>query len=184
MVRLCFYLLTLLNLHHNICAALTVPSSGGTRLLTTPDTLALPNASFSLLQDPQTKCQATAIGPALNYESCLDAFGIFKQGGDQTPRRVGKRHPTGNNDLHSLPWRWISRDGSCIFDIVLRGAGVSEVTSGSEIARAAWKLLNECVRDQGGVGGIVSGVGMYIAPDPVLCRSLSFGSIMFNVGCV
>lgn len=155
-----FCLATLLVLHHNICAALTVPLSGETSLLTTSATLHLTNASSPLLQDPQVLCQAITIGPRLNYRSCLDAFGTFKQGGDETPRPVGQRRPTGNNDLHSLPWRWISRDGSCIFDIVLARAAVSEVTSGFEIARAAWRLMHECVRDQGGVGGIVTGAGM------------------------
>ncbi|KAG7005286.1 hypothetical protein G7Y79_00020g048140 [Physcia stellaris] len=159
MVTLCVYLLILLNFHHNECVALTVPSSGGINLLPNPAPLSLTNASSPLLQDPQNQCQATAIGPGLNYKSCLDAFGTFKQGGDQAPRRVGQRRQIGDTDLHSLPWRWISRDGSCIFDIVLRGTAVSEETTGFEIARAAWKLMNECVRDQNGVGGIAIGVG-------------------------
>ena len=51
-------------------------------------------------------------------------------------------------------------DGTCTFSVVMRGRASSEITSGTEIARAAWKVMNECVRDQGGQGGIVSGLGM------------------------
>lgn len=50
-------------------------------------------------------------------------------------------------------------DGRCVFDIVMKGPGSFETASGQEIARAAWKLLNECVRDKDGQGGVVSGIG-------------------------
>ncbi|KAI4130893.1 MAG: hypothetical protein LQ338_001490 [Usnochroma carphineum] len=50
-------------------------------------------------------------------------------------------------------------DGRCVFDIVMRGTGTHETTTGNELARAAWKLLNECVRDQRGEGGVVSNIG-------------------------
>lgn len=51
-------------------------------------------------------------------------------------------------------------DGTCTFNVVMRGRASSATTKGIEIARAAWKVMNECVRDQGGQGGIVSGLGM------------------------
>lgn len=54
----------------------------------------------------------------------------------------------------------LTGDGRCVFDIDMRGSVSSEKTTGREIARAAWKLLNECVRDQGGQGGIVSNIGI------------------------
>ncbi|KAI4275815.1 MAG: hypothetical protein LQ337_002916 [Flavoplaca oasis] len=59
----------------------------------------------------------------------------------------------------SVPVRWISEDGLCVFDIVKRGTGPAERTSGYQIARAAWQLMNQCVRDSGGQGGVVSGIG-------------------------
>ncbi|KAL8876672.1 MAG: hypothetical protein Q9198_005170 [Flavoplaca austrocitrina] len=50
-------------------------------------------------------------------------------------------------------------DGKCVFDIVIRGPSPFETTTGQDIARAAWKLMNECVRDHGRQGGVVSGIG-------------------------
>ena len=41
----------------------------------------------------------------------------------------------------------------------MKGTSPSEMTTGQDIARAAWKLLNECVRDQGGQGGVLSNLG-------------------------
>lgn len=52
-----------------------------------------------------------------------------------------------------------SGDGRCIFDIVMKGTAPSETTTGRDIARAAWILLNECVRDHGSQGGVVSNIG-------------------------
>ena len=52
-----------------------------------------------------------------------------------------------------------TEDGRCIFDIVMRGTAPSETTTGRDIARAAWILLNECVRDHGSQGGVVSNIG-------------------------
>ncbi|KAL9013856.1 MAG: hypothetical protein Q9173_001474 [Seirophora scorigena] len=39
----------------------------------------------------------------------------------------------------------------------MKGRSDIETTTGAEIARAAWKLVNECVRDQRGQGGTISG---------------------------
>ena len=43
----------------------------------------------------------------------------------------------------------------------MKGSAPSEITSGKEIARAAWKLVNECVRDQDHQGGVISGIGTF-----------------------
>lgn len=43
----------------------------------------------------------------------------------------------------------------------MNGPGPFETSTGREIARAAWKLMNECVRDQGGQGGVVGNLGMF-----------------------
>lgn len=50
-------------------------------------------------------------------------------------------------------------DGRCTFDIVIQGRRNFESTTGAELGRAAWKLMNECVRDQGGQGGVLSNLG-------------------------
>ena len=44
----------------------------------------------------------------------------------------------------------------------MKGRAPSEKTTGQEIARAAWKLMNQCVRDEGGQGGVVSNIGNYV----------------------
>lgn len=62
-------------------------------------------------------------------------------------------------------------DGRCIFDIVMKGTAPSETTTGYGIARAAWILLNECVRDQGSQGGVVSNIGQYI---PTEARRINY----------
>lgn len=43
----------------------------------------------------------------------------------------------------------------------MKGSAPSETTTGKEIARAAWKLLNECVRDQDNQGGVITGIGTF-----------------------
>ena len=43
----------------------------------------------------------------------------------------------------------------------MKGSAPSEIITGKEIARAAWKLMNECVRDQDNQGGVMSGIGMF-----------------------
>ncbi|KAL8954558.1 MAG: hypothetical protein Q9193_007196 [Seirophora villosa] len=40
----------------------------------------------------------------------------------------------------------------------MKGPAAYETTTGREIARAAWKLINQCVRDQQGQGGVVQGI--------------------------
>ena len=51
----------------------------------------------------------------------------------------------------------------------MKGTAPFETTNGVEIARAAWKLLNECIRDQAGQGGTLPGIGKTW---PVLLRIL------------
>ncbi|KAL8980719.1 MAG: hypothetical protein Q9205_004279 [Flavoplaca limonia] len=107
------------------------------------------------LEDIQIQCNPS-LGTGINYASCLDAFGIFKRGTSNIPITVGQRYEP---VTMSIPVRWISADGLCVFDIVKRGTGPAERTSGYQIARAAWQLMNQCVRDSGGQGGVVSGIG-------------------------
>ncbi|KAI4206168.1 MAG: hypothetical protein LQ348_001054 [Seirophora lacunosa] len=40
----------------------------------------------------------------------------------------------------------------------MKGRSDIETTTGADIARAAWMLVNECVRDQRGQGGAISGI--------------------------
>ncbi|KAI4172995.1 MAG: hypothetical protein LQ348_006658 [Seirophora lacunosa] len=112
---------------------------------------------FPSSNDVQVQCGGRQFGTGLQYRSCLDAFSSFPFGGSDDPMDVGRRE-TGMYD-QNLPWKWVSSDGRCVLDIVMKGPAAYETTTGREIARAAWKLINECVRDQQGQGGVVQGIG-------------------------
>ncbi|KAL8729981.1 MAG: hypothetical protein Q9181_004827 [Wetmoreana brouardii] len=116
--------------------------------------------------DIQIQCRGRQFGTRLDYGSCLDAFRTFPYGHSDAPVLIGRR---GHGPyVRKLPWRLVSGDGRCVFDIVLKGTALQETTTGQEIARAAWKLVNECVRDQGGQGGVVSNIGMLSQTSSVL----------------
>ncbi|KAL8817352.1 MAG: hypothetical protein Q9223_003792 [Gallowayella weberi] len=93
----------------------------------------------------------------LNYDSCFDAFQTLDHRDVHLPVRVGQRG-TGFF-AYNLPWRRISGDGRCAFDIIIRGAAKFEVTTSWELNSAALDLMNKCVRDEGQKGGIISGIG-------------------------
>ncbi|CAO1605780.1 hypothetical protein XANCAGTX0491_009286 [Xanthoria calcicola] len=111
------------------------------------------------LEDLRIDCRGTQYGRGLRYASCLDAFRTFRHGQAVNPAVIRRRGP--ESAAHKLPWIWASGDGRCTFNIVMRGRGDSETTTGTEIGRAAWQLMNECVRDQGGQGGVISGIGQH-----------------------
>ncbi|KAL8898786.1 MAG: hypothetical protein Q9207_006527 [Kuettlingeria erythrocarpa] len=142
--------------------AATIPAGDGS-LIDTPAPLvnlslpAVAPPATPSLNDIQIQCQGPLHGTDLNYDSCLDTFGTFEHGRDPTPILIGRRYA--GPYVRYLPWRWVGRDGRCIFDIVIKGSASVETASGQEIARAAWKLLNECVLDKEGQGGVVSGIG-------------------------
>ncbi|KAL8808877.1 MAG: hypothetical protein Q9200_003941 [Gallowayella weberi] len=97
----------------------------------------------------------------LNYDSCFDAFQTLDHRDVHLPVRVGQRG-TGFF-AYNLPWRRISGDGRCAFDIIIRGAAKFEVTTSFELNSAALDLMNKCVRDEGQKGGIISGIGKFIS---------------------
>lgn len=152
----------------DICGGSTIPP-GGSDLSTTP---APPHSNLSFpasqdagmpLSDARIQCQVSTTEAGPDYTSCLDAFSSFQSWDDHVPGIIGRRG-TGGNYAHNLPWRWISRDGHCTFDVVLRGAAPFEEATGVELARSAWKLMNECVRDKGAIQGIASGIGTFYKP--------------------
>lgn len=110
--------------------------------------------------------------------SCLDVFRNLDHSGDFFPIRVGNRG-TGTY-AYNLPWRRISNDGRCAFDIVKRGSAPYEETTPIEIARAALKLMNDCLRDKGRRGGIISGIGMYLIVTSTLLHAVSLEFRLFT----
>ena len=56
---------------------------------------------------------------------------------------------------------FLQDDGLCVFDITLKRFAKSEFTTGQELARAAWKLMTECVRDNDHEGGLIHSLGEF-----------------------
>ncbi|KAL2042513.1 hypothetical protein N7G274_005006 [Stereocaulon virgatum] len=96
-------------------------------------------------------------GTDLAYDSCSDAIASF-----QVPFTgfliIGPRED-GHQYNFNLPWRWISGDGRCTFDIVKHEDVEYGMATAAELTYAATSLMHICIRTRGGVGGIVNGVG-------------------------
>ncbi|KAL8834516.1 MAG: hypothetical protein Q9176_007459 [Flavoplaca citrina] len=151
------------------CKALSLPPVARSLAITPAALIPMPFPASpgpgKPLEDIQIQCNPS-LGTGINYASCLDAFGIFKRGTSNIPITVGQRYEP---VTMSIPVRWISgMICSSKFTWLLDRLGsqangrlpfVSRRTLGYQIARAAWQLMNQCVRDSGGQGGVVSGIG-------------------------
>lgn len=163
-----------------LCRTLTLPPSEYTSIRQPGPIL---NGSFSD-SELSVQCNGRQFGSDLVAESCLNALNTFELAGSSASfvidrRRIGMYG-------RALPWKWVSGndylrscplrmyvllqslvliiprrigDGRCVFDIVMKGREPSETTSGSELARAARRLILECIGARGGVGGVVSNIG-------------------------
>lgn len=155
----------------------------GTLLLDPPGPAPVLNQNGSVMvkdDELQLQCRGGQFGDQLDYTACRDALRTFTKGDSPLAVEVGRRGMGGYGV--GLPWKWVSGkdlvlkavdivnlvlimvffhkgNGRCTFDIVLRGPGPSDTTTGLALAGAAVRLLDECVRDGGGKGGIVSGLG-------------------------
>ncbi|KAK4694687.1 hypothetical protein P7C71_g2938, partial [Lecanoromycetidae sp. Uapishka_2] len=78
-------------------------------------------------------------GTSLNYDSCVDAFNTFRET-RTTNLTIG--------------------DGLCTFDIVKKGSDAYALATALEIQAAAVSLLNLCLKDRGGQGGVAVNVGV------------------------
>ncbi|KAL9132616.1 MAG: hypothetical protein Q9175_006206, partial [Cornicularia normoerica] len=86
---------------------------------------------------------------------CLDIFSYIGKSDTQTT--FSERHTARPNDV-PLPWRVLSNDGLCFVQpLLLRGA-VTGHASSTQIAQAAYTLLQRCVVEKG-VGGIAADIG-------------------------
>ena len=112
---------------------------------------------ISATTEIKVSCNGAQFGRGLVYERCLDAISTFQSPvtGNAT---VG---PRGQDQRYNfnLPWRWISDDGRCALDIVKSHEYAFAIVTVDELISAATTLVDTCVRDRGGKGGIVSGIG-------------------------
>lgn len=93
------------------CNALIIPPGEGS-LVSVPAPLI--NISMPETTEPTTApndyepdCKGAQYGTNIRYESCLDAFGTFKNGGAANPVRIGRRS-TGTDYAQNVPWKWVS----------------------------------------------------------------------------
>lgn len=134
---------------------LSLPTSADTEANVTLG-LANPDESDALT----VACNGAKFGLGLVYDTCLDAISTF-----ETPIAdnvtIGPRGQRQRYNFH-LPWRWISSDGSCAFDVVKNNLYLFALATPDELRKAATTLLNTCVRNRGGKGGIVTNVGKLV----------------------
>lgn len=111
----------------------------------------------TLLKDTHLSCRRHPYG-FVTYSSCLDALNTLNI---QRSRvyNFGQRD-AGLFDFN-LPFRLLSFDGLCAFDIAISNWQLTARASGGQILSAATELLNKCARQQRGLGGIITGVGIY-----------------------
>ena len=116
-----------------------------------------PNAPKALT----AACNGAKLGLGLVYDACFAAISTF-----ETPiadnATVGPHGHRQRYHFH-LPWRWISSDGRCAFNIVEDNQYLFALATANELAMAATTLLNTCVRNGGGKGGIVTNTGGFVA---------------------
>lgn len=166
-----------------IAAALTIPQDvvsaieqsanilNNTKILvlnTTPAVEVIPPAHLNLtplpfppndtlLKDPHVYCNRHTYG-LVTYSSCLDAL-------DTLNIQRSKIYSFGQRDAglfdFNLPFRLLSFDGLCAFDVVISNWQLTARASGGQILSAATELLNKCALQRQGQGGFVTGVGIY-----------------------
>ncbi|KAL2054901.1 hypothetical protein ABVK25_004723 [Lepraria finkii] len=96
-------------------------------------------------------------GTDLTYTSCSDAIASF-----QVPftgyLTIGPRDDERQYNFN-LPWRWISGDGRCIFDIIKDRDVEYGMATAAELIHAATSLIDTCIGERNGLGGSVFEVG-------------------------
>ncbi|KAL8820040.1 MAG: hypothetical protein Q9223_001646 [Gallowayella weberi] len=115
------------------------------------------NGSTSLNYGPLISCNGTRYRAGLRLESCEDAVSQIPRG----TRNLKFGLNTKDNVYYDvpIPTRFISGDGLCTIDIVLKNQLANDRTSYEKLAFAASELLRRCVRSQN-VGGIAMDIGV------------------------
>lgn len=99
-------------------------------------------------------CNGQTYGFNVPLRSCMDAYRQIPD--DATDLTFAPRH-TVSCDI-ALPFRWISSDGRCIIDVLIKDSSPSANVSYSELRTAANLLSFHCVNRRS-QGGIVTGLG-------------------------
>ncbi|KAG6986474.1 hypothetical protein G7Y79_00082g100900 [Physcia stellaris] len=134
--------------------------SAEVELVTNKTSLAAADASNFTLNASRVVCNAAIYRHDLRGESCLDALAGI--GDDQQYVSFGPRH-TGHDFYIPLPYRWISSDGLCVFDIFIPNNHVADWARMNDFNEAAAHLTDECLSEGGepSEGGIATGIGLH-----------------------
>ena len=104
---------------------------------------------------PKYACNGKAYGKNLNIPSCLQAWEKFPM--LKNVITFGERKH-GNWDA-SLPFRILSSDGLCAFDISHKAGIFSDRARPNDLRQSARALIDICVKGSPNVGGVVSNLG-------------------------
>lgn len=124
--------------------------------------LALSNAttlSLNLSTDLnaiRAQCNGERFGSGLNVASCRAA--LDKIFADDEYSSFGRRHD-GNRYNCNLPYRWLSDDAECSFDLFLLAPSTIAHATTRDIKNAAQALLDKCTASSLAKGGVASNIG-------------------------
>lgn len=111
------------------------------------------------LKLPRVYCNGNVYRRNLRESSCVNALQEIPQ--DPTRVALGARGGPTDFDV-GLPFRWISDDGLCVFDIYIPRDDIIDQASTYEFHQAAFNLVHSCISGSGTpTGGIVTGIGRY-----------------------
>ncbi|KAL8831103.1 MAG: hypothetical protein Q9191_001052 [Dirinaria sp. TL-2023a] len=107
----------------------------------------------------QIHCNGDVYRRNLRESSCVDALQEIPQ---SLARAVVGARGGPIQFAVDLPFRWISDDGLCVFDIYIPHHDTVDEASMSEFHDAAFNLVHNCISGSGTpVGGVATGIGRY-----------------------
>lgn len=124
----------------------------------------LPNPNYdprpsntSSLSDLPISCDGRLYGRKFNLASCLQINHAMSS--DTRPRTFGKRSSSDRWDAN-LPFRYLSRDGSCAIDVGIGAGETFDTVSPLDLKEAASRLIRICVAVEPSEGGLYTGLGV------------------------
>lgn len=131
-------------------------STNGTGIIALSNATTLsPNPSADL-NAIRAQCNGQMFGSGLNVASCRNAFNKIKPFDDYSS--FGTRHDGQTYD-GVLPFRWLSEDGKCSFELFLIAPATVAHATTRDIKSAAQALLDKCTASSPAKGGVASSIG-------------------------
>ena len=151
-----------------VSAAVIVPLStlpnGALRTPQTLPSILLPNNVTNTTTPPfnvlHYQCDDTHYGRNLNPSSCRNVFNYMRRSDVQST--FSERHTGRPNDI-PLPIRFLSDDGLCFVQPLLKPGALTGLMSPTQLGQAAYTLLEKCVESRRS-GGIAGTIGVSLSP--------------------